>query len=78
MDSLETEQKHVEKDIDLINGSFSLLFTGGNTKRAKGKRSKRRPNWKFIDESDWLFFIHEEGEDEERFSFFFFEKLSNH
>ena len=41
MDSLETEQKHVEKDIDLINGSFSLLFTGGATETSEREREAK-------------------------------------
>ena len=41
MDSLETEEKHVEKDIDLINGSFSLLFTGGATETSEREREAK-------------------------------------
>ena len=41
MDALETEQKNAEKDIDLINGSFSLLFTGGATETSEREREAK-------------------------------------
>jgi len=41
MDELEKEAETVEKDMDLIDGKFSLLFTGGATKAKEEEREKK-------------------------------------
>jgi hypothetical protein len=41
MDELEKEAETVEKDVDLIDGKFSLLFTGGATKAKEEEREKK-------------------------------------
>ena len=41
MDELEKEAETIEKDMDLIDGKFSLLFTGGATKAKEEEREKK-------------------------------------
>lgn len=41
MDALEREQEDVEKDLGLVDGTFSLLFTGGATDASEKEREQK-------------------------------------
>jgi hypothetical protein len=41
MDALEREQEDVEKDLGLVDGTFSLLFTGGATDASEKERKQK-------------------------------------
>lgn len=41
MDALEREQEDVEKDLGLVGGTFSLLFTGGATDASEKERKQK-------------------------------------
>lgn len=41
MDALEREQEDVEKDLSLVDGTFSLLFTGGATDASEKEREQK-------------------------------------